>query len=53
MVMEVVKVTYQDHDVGAVSFNTESGLGAFQYEPAFVKTGIELSPLRMPLSNKI
>ncbi len=53
MVMEVVKVTYQDHDVGAVSFNTETGLGAFQYEPAFVKTGIELSPLRMPLSNKI
>ncbi|BFM48644.1 type II toxin-antitoxin system HipA family toxin [Marinomonas sp. THO17] len=53
MVMEVIKVTYQDHDVGAVSFDTDKGIGAFEYEPSFIKKGIELSPIKMPLSTRI
>jgi len=53
MVREVVSVKYKDFDVGAVSFNTETGIGAFEFEPDFVKTGIELSPIKMPLSSKI
>ncbi|OIQ01121.1 MAG: toxin HipA [Zetaproteobacteria bacterium CG2_30_46_52] len=53
MVEEVISVKYKEHDVGAISFNTETGLGAFEYEPAFIKTGIELSPIKMPLSRKI
>jgi serine/threonine-protein kinase HipA len=51
--MEVVNVSFKGQQAGAVSFNTETGLGAFQYEPAFIETGIELAPLQMPLSNKI
>ena len=53
MVTEVVLVKYREHDVGAVSFNTETGLGFFEYTPRFIRTGIELSPLKMPLSKKI
>lgn len=53
MVMEVINITYQGHAVGAVSFDTETGIGSFQYEPEFVKNGVELSPLKMPLSNRI
>jgi len=53
MVMEVVLVKYREHDVGAVSFNTETGLAFFEYAPKFIRTGIELSPLKMPLSEKI
>ena len=53
MVIEVVKVKYNEHDVGAVSFNTETGVGAFEYESRFIKFGIELSPIKMPLSKKI
>lgn len=53
MVNDVVSVKYNGHDVGAVSFNTETGLGFFEFEPRFIKTGIELSPLKMPLSRKI
>lgn len=53
MVMEVIKITYQDDVVGAVSFDTEKGLGSFEYDPGFVKNGVELSPLKMPLSNRI
>lgn len=53
MVMEVVSVSYNQHDVGAVSFDTDTGTGAFEYTSAFIKTGIELSPLKMPLGRQI
>jgi serine/threonine-protein kinase HipA len=53
MVMDVVSVKYKEHNVGAVSFNTETGIGSFEFEPRFIKTGIELSPIKMPLSQKI
>lgn len=53
MVMEVINVNYKEHKVGAVSFNTETGLGAFEYSPEFIKQGIQLAPLKMPLSTKI
>ncbi len=53
MVMEVINVRYLDYDVGAVSFNSKTGLGTFEFEPSFIKTGIELSPLKMPLARKL
>ena len=53
MVIEVITITYQDDVVGAVSFDTEKGLGSFEYAPGFIKKGIELSPIKMPLSNRI
>ena len=53
MVREVVNVKYREHDVGAASFNTETGIGSFEFEPNFIKTGIELSPIKMPLSPKV
>ncbi|WP_111637481.1 type II toxin-antitoxin system HipA family toxin [Marinomonas shanghaiensis] len=53
MVMEVVKVSYLGHDVGAVSFDSDKGIGAFEYTASFIKKGIELSPLKMPLSRRI
>ena len=53
MVMEVIKITYQDDVVGAVSFDTQKGLGSFEYDPGFVKNGVELSPIKMPLSGRI
>ncbi|MGM0935367.1 MAG: type II toxin-antitoxin system HipA family toxin [Pseudomonadota bacterium] len=53
MVMEVINVNYQNHIIGAISFDSDKGFGAFEYEPNFIKQGIELSPLKMPLSNQI
>ncbi len=53
MVMEVINIRFKQHEVGAVSFDTQTGLGAFEYAPSFVKTGIELSPLKMPLAQGI
>lgn len=53
MVMEVIGVSYQGQEVGALSFDSESGLGAFEYTPEFIRSGIELAPLTMPLRKQI
>ncbi|AMG65745.1 TPA: HipA N-terminal domain-containing protein [Providencia stuartii] len=53
MVMEVINVNYHNQTIGALSFDTERKIGAFEYEPSFLKKGIELSPLKMPLSSTI
>ncbi|MDK2776317.1 MAG: type II toxin-antitoxin system HipA family toxin [Pseudomonadota bacterium] len=53
MVTEVIRVTYQGQEAGAVSFDTERGTGAFEYTPAFIDSGIELSPLMMPLARRV
>ncbi len=53
MVMEALSVFYHGDEVGAVSFDTNSGIGAFEYAPGFVKQAIELAPLHMPLSDRI
>jgi len=53
MVMEVIGVWYLDHEVGALSFDTERGVGAFEYTPDFLASGIELAPLKMPLRKQI
>lgn len=51
--MEVVRVKYGSQDAGAVSYNTDTGVGAFEYESGFLKYGIELSPVKMPLSKRV
>jgi serine/threonine-protein kinase HipA len=39
--------------VGALSYNHETGLCAFEYDPAWVSSGIEISPIKLPLSDRI
>lgn len=36
-------------EVAAVSWLTDTGHAVFQYDPEFAESGIELSPLVMPL----
>ena len=53
MVKKVVTINYENNRVGAVSFDIDSGVGAFEFTQSFVSGGIELSPLVMPLANQI
>ena len=53
MVMQVIEVNYAGDLAGAVSFDTDTGLGAFEYDKKFIDKGIELSPIKMPLSQQI
>lgn len=34
--------------MGAVAWNQETGLGSFEYDPAFLKTDLNPSPIKMP-----
>lgn len=44
------KVMLWGSQVGAVTWVEEQSLGYFQFDPEFVSSGIELSPLKMPLA---
>jgi len=48
--VDIVEVRAWDHLVGAVALDPRLGYYAFEYSPAFIRTGIELAPLTMPLS---
>ena len=39
--------------VGVVAFDDQTGVGSFEYERSFLSSGIELSPIVMPLSTRV
>lgn len=49
MVNVFINVHYAQHKVGVLSFDPETGRGYFEYTSQFVSTGLQLSPLMMPL----
>lgn len=51
--MNVVEVRLWGTRIGAVALEPDSIHATFAYEPAFVESGIEVSPLRMPLAPRV
>lgn len=49
----IAEVRLWGRGIGAVSLEPGRDVAAFQYDPAFAKSGIELSPLAMPLSDRV
>lgn len=49
----LAEVTLWGRTIGAVSLEDNSEIAAFQYTPEFVGSGIEVSPITMPLGNSI
>ena len=45
-----ITVKIWGNDVGVVAWDDEIGLASFQYYPAFLKLGLDLSPLLMPIN---
>lgn len=39
--------------IGAVHWDTQQALGRFEYHPRFINSGIEVSPVMMPLSSQV
>lgn len=39
--------------IGTVVFDSETGLGSFEYDPVFATSGIEVAPIAMPLSRRV
>lgn len=48
--MITAKVYLFDQFVGGLLWDGENQLGLFEYDPDFVRTGIEISPIHMPLA---
>jgi serine/threonine-protein kinase HipA len=49
MSVPVIEVRIWDERVGAVAADPDRGCYAFEYEPSWCRTGIELAPLTMPI----
>jgi len=49
----VAEVRLWGRTIGAVTLGDGDEVAAFEYDPAFVRSGIEISPLAMPLSNRV
>src|SRR6202142_874794 len=49
----VAEVRLWGRKIGAVSLEEGAHIAAFQYDPAFLVSGIELAPLAMPLSRQV
>jgi len=52
-VSDVADVRLWGRSIGAVALETGSDVAAFEYDPAFVHSGIEIAPLTMPLSRRV
>ena len=48
--VDAIEVRIWEQRVGAVALDPKLGCYAFEYAPAFVRSGIELAPLTMPLA---
>ena len=48
--VNVIEVRVWGHKVGAVALDPNLGFYAFEYDPKFIASRIELAPLKMPLS---
>ncbi len=49
----VAEVRLWGRTIGAVSLEENARIAAFQYEPTFVASGVELSPIVLPLSRRV
>jgi serine/threonine-protein kinase HipA len=51
--MTLAEVKLWGRTIGAVSLEDGGRFAAFQYAPAFAGSGIEVSPITMPLSDRV
>lgn len=49
----IAEVSLWGELIGVVLWNEQLGYASFQYTPEFIQTGIEVSPILMPLSDRI
>ena len=51
--MSLAEVKLWGRTIGAVSLEDGGRFAAFEYDPAFARSGIEISPITMPLSGRV
>ncbi|MCC5876936.1 MAG: type II toxin-antitoxin system HipA family toxin [Candidatus Sumerlaeia bacterium] len=48
--VDVASITLWGREVGAIAWDDGRGTGSFEYTPEFARSGLEISPLKMPLA---
>ena len=51
--MTLAEVKLWGRTIGAVSLEDGGQFAAFQYDPVFAQSGIEVSPITMPLGDRV
>src|SRR5476649_1759760 len=51
--MTLAEVQLWGRTIGAVSLEDGGQFAAFEYDPAFTRSGIEVSPITMPLNDRV
>jgi serine/threonine-protein kinase HipA len=51
--MTLAEIQLWGRTIGAVTLEDNSEFAAFQYDPAFAQSGIQVSPITMPLSDRV
>lgn len=51
--VDTAQVLLWGRNIGAIFWDDKAGLGVFEYEPGFRRSGIELAPIRMPLGDRV
>lgn len=51
--MTLAEVRLWGRTIGAVGWEADTGPAAFEYDPAFAESGIEVAPLAMPLARRV
>jgi len=51
--MDTISVHLWGQLVGALSWNPDRMLASFQYDPEFLRSGLEISPLKVPLGARV
>ena len=51
--MSLARVRLWGRTIGAVNLEAGGRIAAFQYDPEFAQSGIEVSPITLPLSNRV
>ncbi len=52
MSIKTVQVNLWGNFVGALALDENSNIATFEYAPEWIQKGIEIAPIRMPLSSR-
>lgn len=49
----IAEISLWDSPIGTAAWNDDLQLSSFEYNPSFLRSGIELSPIHMPLKQRV
>jgi len=51
--VDVIKITLWNQELGALSWNKEKNFASFEFFPSFLSKGLDVSPVHMPVTSSV